>query len=308
MQSPRGTRGFAFTAGLITKLLCTAVVLHIGLGVSTLDAEVVTVGIGEQHARIPVNFIERCSLYQCLFYPEELGFASATIDTIAFYNNFTNAPGNGSTQIWMGSTGLQHLSEGMIPSSQLSLVFDGVLNYPAGINTITIPLQTPYEHTPGNLVLTVLRPYDPHWYPGINLFQCSSSYQPRARKISQDSYIDPSEPPTGELTTQYPRTTFYYQSTPVDHDLACNRLSGPEMPSAGAAALYHAVVVNNGQMPQTSYTVKLYDSQDQELASLEADAIQPLQSIIHTLSWIPATAGQHSGIQCLLSGSGRNPG
>lgn len=275
----------------IMGILRAVLLICLWQAAALLPASEVTIGAGEQRARLPINFLYYSSLYQCLYYPEELGFASATIDSIAFYNDFTNSPSNGATQIWMGSTGLQHLSEGMIPSSQLTMVFDGVVNYPEGTNTIRIALQTPYEHSPGNLVLMVLRPYEPHWYPGIQLFQCSSSYQPRARMVRQDSYIDTIEPPLGDLTMQFPRTTFYYQSTPVDHDLACNRLSGPEMPSAGEVALYQAVVINNGQIPQSAYSVKLYNSQDVELACLTGSGIQPLQSLSHTFSWIPDTSG-----------------
>lgn len=276
---------------LIRRSLLAAVA---GLFCAYLSADVVTVGAGDLRAHYPVYFSVESSLYQCLYYPEELGFASATIDSIAFYNEFTNSPANGSTQIWMGSTGLQHLADGMIPASQLTLVFDGVVDYPAGTNTITIPLQTPYTHTPGNLVLMVLRPWENHWYPGIHLFQCQSGVQPRARMLEQDSVIDLLEPPPGDITTVFPRTTFYYRSTPVNHDLACNRLSGPEMPSVGAPALYHAVVVNNGQMPESGYTLKLFDLQGLELASLDAGAIQPLQTAIHTFSWTPSAPGMQS--------------
>lgn len=288
------TSGFAVGAEWVVRILRAALLFCVWQGMAILPASEVTVGAGEQHASLPIDFNYYSSLYQCLYYPEELGFASATIDSIAFYNEFTDSPANGSTQIWMGSTGLQHLSEGMIPSTQLTLVFDGVVDYPVGINTIRIALQTPYEHSPGNLVMMVLRPYEPHWYPGIQLFHCSSSYQPRARMVTLDNYIDTIEPPPGDLSMQFPRTTFYYRSTPVDHDLACNLLSGPELPSAGAVALYQAVVINNGQLPQSDYNLKLYDSNDVELASLTGLSLQPLQSLNHTFSWTPTMPGPQS--------------
>lgn len=273
------------------QTLCIWLTTIFGLCFSTLNADVVTIGSGSQISTIPLDFGFRSSLYECLYYPEELGFTSATLDSMSLYNIFYSHPANGATKIWMGSTSRPSLIEDWIPSSALTLVFDGVIDYPLGENTITIPLQTPYEHSPGNLVLMVQRPLDTHWYPGVNDFFCQAGTQQRARKFRLDGNIDPSEPPVGTLSTLFPRTTFYYRRYPVNNDLACIGLSGPDLPPAGVAANYQTCVFNNGLQSQSEYIVKLFNSENSEIASLAGGTIQPLQAVYHTFSWIPIADG-----------------
>ncbi len=274
--------------------LCIWISLSAGLGFCTLDAEVVTIGEGDQLCHYPLDFGWESTLYECLYYPEELGFASATLDSLSFYNMFYSHPINGATKIWMGSTCRPGLSDGWIPANELSLVFDGTIDYPIGQNTITIPLPSPFTYSPGNLVLLVQRPYDSHWLPGVNGFWGQGRAQPRAREYYHNYHIDPSEPPAGTSTNVFPRTTFYFRRTSVNNDLACNGLSGHELPPAGIAANYQTCVFNNGSLPQSGYTVKLFNSDNQEIASLDGGTIQPLQAVYHTFSWTPTAAGTES--------------
>lgn len=174
----------------------------------------VTIGNGSASGRIPLDFWYRNSLYECIFYPAELGFSSGTIISLQLYNDFsTNLP-NGATKIWLGSTALDNLGGGYIPSTQLTLVFDGVVQYPTGQNTITIPLQTSYLHTSGNLVMLVNRPMDNVYYSSSDLFLGQDLGSDRARNAYADySTYDPANPPAGSLTSSLPKTTFIYMNT-----------------------------------------------------------------------------------------------
>ncbi|MDZ4183321.1 MAG: T9SS type A sorting domain-containing protein [Candidatus Cloacimonadaceae bacterium] len=282
-------------ANWIMQILCALIAVTVGLCPSQSHAHEVTIGSGGQIARIPMDFASRSSIYQCLYYPQELGFASATIDSLSFYNNFYGTPLNRATKIWMGTTGFADLSGGMIPSGELSLVYNGEVDYPIGENTITIALQTPFEYTPGNLVLMVHRPLASHTSPGINHFYCQSETQLRARKHSvQYGFIDPADPPEGTLTTQFPQTTFYYRNSPVEVDLACIGMNGPEMPTAGELAHYQVNVINNGLVAQDAYTVMLFSSGETLITTLTGGAIQPLQIIVHSFAWIPPDEGPES--------------
>ena len=107
---------------------------------------VITVGSGDELARIPMDFNYKSSLFECLFYPDELGFVSGTIYSLAFYNNFADSPANGNTKIWLGSTTQSNLSSGWIRSTQLTLVFDGNIIYPSGMNNILTSADTVYAY------------------------------------------------------------------------------------------------------------------------------------------------------------------
>ena len=58
------------------------------ISVQPAGVQAVTIGAGDQTARIPMDFWWLNSLYECLYYSDELGFTSGTITSIAFYNSF----------------------------------------------------------------------------------------------------------------------------------------------------------------------------------------------------------------------------
>ena len=82
-----------------------------------LIADEVIIGSGTQTARIPLDFFYHNSLFECLYYQNELGFAQGTISSVAFYNNFVTLLNNKPTRIWMGTTNLTNLNAGWIPST-----------------------------------------------------------------------------------------------------------------------------------------------------------------------------------------------
>lgn len=75
----------------------------------------VTVGEGNLTARMPLDFYYKSSLYQTLYFPDELGFVSGTISGIKLYNQFNSNVEDTPVKIWMGSTDLPDLSDGLYP-------------------------------------------------------------------------------------------------------------------------------------------------------------------------------------------------
>ena len=261
--------------------------------VQPAGVQAVTIGAGDQLARVPMDFYWKNSLFECLFYPNELGFTSGTITSIAFYNNFADSPANGATKIWLGSTNLADLSAGWIPSTQLTLVFDGNVTYPAGTNTITIPLQTPYTHTPGNLVMMVQRPMDTAYCSAYDYFLAQTIGSTRALKVQSDSTpYDPANPPAGTTPSgQFPKTTIFYTEQSIVNDLGCLSISGPTNTSVGAGTPYIIQVKNNGTATQINYTVKLMKEGGILLNSVAGIAIASLQTLDFTIPWTPTEAG-----------------
>ena len=273
------------------------------LSVQPTGTSAVTIGTGDQLARIPMDFYYKNSLYQCLYYPDELGIMSGTISSIAFYNDFVTNNPPGATKVWLGSTTALDLSGGWIPSTQMTLVFDGNVDYPSGQNTITIPLQTPFEYTSGNLVMMVLRPTDTSWHSSSDYFKCQTVGSSRARNYMNDSTAnDPANPTGGSLTGQFPQTTFFYTGQAIQHDLGVLSLTGNTTPSVGTAENYIATVKNNGASTENNYQVKLMMG-DVELASVNGPAIQSQQTLEISLPWTPATTGTVSLVaQVIMAG------
>ncbi|MCD8480100.1 MAG: hypothetical protein LRZ88_07655 [Candidatus Cloacimonetes bacterium] len=142
------------------------------------------------------------------------------ISTISIYNQFTTATlTNMPAKIWMGITTQPDLSANWIPSTDMTLVFDGTVNFPAGQNTITFPLQVPFAYTGGNLVVMFNRPMDTGYYSSLDHFKTDTSTNTnRARNMFSDSVTyDPAAPTGGTLTGIVPMTTL--TMTPMTGDL-----------------------------------------------------------------------------------------
>jgi hypothetical protein len=265
----------------------------LAIAIQPVGVQAVTIGDGSELARVPMDFFWRNSLYECLFYPDELGFVSGTITSMAFYSDFfTNMPA-GATKIWLGTTNQADLSGGWIPSTQLTLVFDGNVEYPSGQNTIVIPLTTPYMHTPGNLVMMVNRPMDTQYYSTQDLFQAQTVGTTRARNVYSDGTLfDPANPPAdAALSGQFPKTTLFYTGQMIVNDLGCLSITGNTTPSVGAATDYVVTIKNNGTAAQSNYQVKLMKEGGIEVGSVNGSTIESLQTLQYSIPWTPTAMG-----------------
>lgn len=183
------------------------------LNITVMPAGVmaVTVGVGDQLDGKPFEFLNNNSLFQCLYYPSEIGMYG-NITAVSFYNNFTTNFQNKPIKLWLGVTQQPDLSAGWIlPTGNLTLVYDGTANFPSGMNTITIPLQTPFQYTSGNLVLYANRPMDTVIGVAADDFKVQTIGTNRARKLSSNTVTyDPAAPSAaGTLSGQFPMTTFH---------------------------------------------------------------------------------------------------
>ncbi len=170
---------------------------------------------------IPIDFFYRNSLSQTIFYPEELQLENGgDLTAITFYNHFpetvnlTDQP----ITIWVGETELQDLSGGYIPSTELTQVFNGTLNFPAGENAILIPLDEWYFYNGGNLVIFTYRPYDSVYYDSNSHFFYSTTadYPNRTRSSWDDTtQFDPAAPPTDDFTLydRIPNISLFFANT-----------------------------------------------------------------------------------------------
>ena len=261
--------------------------------ISPEDIQSDTIGAGDQLARFPLDFgsYGKYIIYQTLYREVELGFASGTITALALHNDFeTHLPAK-PTQIYLGSTDRTDMSEGYIPTSELSLVFEGLVTYPAGENTILIHFQTPYVHPGGNLVMMFCRTADGSFYSLDDRFKCQSGGRNRA---FYTRYLNPNSPLSGEYTVFYPQVTFHYNADLIQNDLAAWKLEGNRTPTLGEASLYTLRIRNMGVQAQTNYTVKIMGTDDVELASVNGPPIAGLQSLDVMIPWTPTLAGDHT--------------
>jgi len=75
---------------------------------------------------------------------------------ISYFNNFESiAMLNEPVRIWISETMRTSFNDnqGWIPSTEMTLVYDGTVTFPTGINEVEIALQVPYAYTGQNLVI-----------------------------------------------------------------------------------------------------------------------------------------------------------
>jgi len=134
----------------LLSFLCNAQIVEIGTG-STL------------HQGLPIEPLARFSYTQQLFFSSQIAL-SGVINQISFQYHVQSSSfysGNKEWKIFIGHT-LQSQMQGWIPISQLSLVYDGILQqdyFSAGLpgsGWLTIPLQEPFSYNGNdNLIIAV---------------------------------------------------------------------------------------------------------------------------------------------------------
>lgn len=174
----------------------------------------ITVGEGtDNNTRTPVCFEYNNSLTEIIYFADELAGAEGMITAVTYYNNFTDDLLNKPTALWIGETTQTNLTNGWIPSTSLTEVFNGTVSYYSGYNDITIQLTTPYYYNGGNLVVMAFRPMDTQNYGTMNYFlhDTTPEHIDRTRYERDNSVIiDPANPPTGYSNEYFANTTFTF--------------------------------------------------------------------------------------------------
>lgn len=158
----------------------------------------------------PFNFWYKNSIAETIYLAEEINIGGL-LTTISYYNTFTSNLSNKPIKIWVGETTQTDLTD-YIPASQLTEVFSGNVDFPAGQNTITINLDTPYAYSGGNLVVLTERPLDTDYYStGDKFFNTVTDMPNRSIWWQSDSAdYDPNNMTGGNRVNKMPNVVFYF--------------------------------------------------------------------------------------------------
>ncbi|MCF7858897.1 MAG: carboxypeptidase regulatory-like domain-containing protein [Candidatus Cloacimonetes bacterium] len=175
----------------------------------------VSVGSGtENNNRTPVCFQYKNSLTEIIYFSEELDVSEGMITALTYYNNFTTNLINKPTAIWVGETTQTNLTDGWIPSTSLTEVFNGTVTYPSGTNSVTIEFTTPYVYNGNNLVVMAHRPMDTSGYGTSDYFlhDTTPEHIDRTRYERDDVILlDPANPPEVSYSNEtFANTTFTF--------------------------------------------------------------------------------------------------
>ncbi|HPR18175.1 MAG TPA: carboxypeptidase regulatory-like domain-containing protein, partial [Candidatus Cloacimonadota bacterium] len=183
-----------------------------GVGVS-----IAQVGNAESSQyNIPLNLWYQNSIVETVYDKEWIG-SDMLINTIAFHTSSisSNVPPF-DVEIWMGELDVDDLTGGWLDSSQLTMVYDGMVTVPTGADQwVEMSLDTPFEYEYANNLVVAIVKDDAEYYSTSDTWYTTESGT-NARTIHE--YSDSEEfsvvtPPTDvtELTT-YPDVRFYYSA------------------------------------------------------------------------------------------------
>ncbi len=160
----------------------------------------------------PWNFYYKNSLAETIYLAEELN-TGGQMQGLTYYNNFNSDLTAMPVNIWIGETTQADLST-YIPASQLTAVFSGTVDFPAGANSINITFDTPYNYTGGNLVVLTERELDEEYY-AINdkFFNTTTTLTYRTLSWQDDDIdLDPETVTDGTVSANMPNVAFYFNS------------------------------------------------------------------------------------------------
>jgi|GEM_PF-6779191 len=175
----------------------------------------VTIGDGDENARIPYDFYWMSNLYETLYYSDEIG-TEGYIEGVTFYYSYDQTTGPLPSKLWIGETDLTDLSQNWIPSTGLSQVYDGSVVLPSNETELYLAFSQPYYYTGRNLVLLAWHHHDYYCVYNV-LFSAQTRTQNRARRFSSDMTNPNPEAPqiAGTLTAQFPKTTLWMENSNI---------------------------------------------------------------------------------------------
>ncbi|MGC9362201.1 MAG: choice-of-anchor J domain-containing protein, partial [Candidatus Syntrophosphaera sp.] len=194
------------------------------IDVYVIDSTMDLVEVGDDETTtsgyyLPLTMYYKNSVSEELYFTDELHMQSGTIGAIVYKNTFGSDLQDKSVKIWMAHTDSLDLTGGWLPETY-TLVFDGTVDFPSGINYVVIPLDTPYNYTGGTLATRVNRPMDTQYYSSSDKFFYTTTpdHASRSRYLYSDSTeYDPLAPSgTGTAVDYVPNTTFVVENAVFD--------------------------------------------------------------------------------------------
>ncbi|PKN77631.1 MAG: hypothetical protein CVU48_10980 [Candidatus Cloacimonetes bacterium HGW-Cloacimonetes-1] len=171
-----------------------------------------------------INVYWKNSISDAIYTGAELMMSGGTIQAIVYQNNFTETV-NKPIKLWMQNTALNTLAGGWLNNATYTLVYDGTVTFPIGINAVVIPLQTPFVYTGGNLAVRAYSVWEDFYSATTNHFYYTESTQLPNRfrdyHVDGTAAVDPTTfvgalPFAGTLSSNMPNTMFIVDpATPI---------------------------------------------------------------------------------------------
>ncbi len=171
-----------------------AVILPGGSEIITVDDE------SDYTSQSPVNVNVENSLSETIYTSAEIG-QDGLITGISYDYTFIENVEDAAVRIWIGQTDSTDLSGPeysveWIPATEMTLVYDGSLNYYEGEHSVFVQLETPYQHENNNNLVIMTEKIMDTYYDYMNQFEAhpTGDFNATAQWTSTDEIPNPEDP------------------------------------------------------------------------------------------------------------------
>lgn len=165
------------------------------------SSEVVRIGEDVIASNWPIEFTLKKSLAETIYASTEIN-RTGIIFGIGYEYKFKADELNAPVRIWMGETDTLNLQT-WISATEMTLVYEGLLNIPEGRHSVYIPFQTPFNYSDAskNLIIMTEKTGD-HGRPDQYFYGYGAANMTTLVTASDVSIPDPyNMPPTGGMST-----------------------------------------------------------------------------------------------------------
>ncbi len=174
----------------------------------------------------PYNSWFKNSMSETIYLAHEMQATSGTINAIVYQNNYLENVTK-PIKIWMKHTTAANVASAFLPFDGYTLVYDGNIYCPAGVNAVVVNLDTPFAYTGGNLAVRLYSQWENFYYNQGNVFYYTATptYPNRVRyyQADQTAAFDPilltdysGSAFTGTAISNVPNTAFVMSpATPI---------------------------------------------------------------------------------------------
>jgi len=165
----------------------------------------------------PINFDDYrgASLHECLYYPNELN-TGGIINRFSYYAAIGTYLPERKIKVWMVQTDKEDFDEGAIPADEMTLVFDGIVNFNLGLNRVNFNLDYPFVYTGGGSLAVMVYYYqggNPYIVDDANFAYQYLEYGPM-RNGFDDWYttVDPNDLTNMSYVANFPVTSLMFET------------------------------------------------------------------------------------------------
>ncbi len=246
------------------------------------NTELLSVGANEGLYEVnycPLDVYFKASVVETIYLASEIQATAGQIQGLIYYNHFRTAR-TVPAQIWMKNTDATNLSAGWSAWNGYTLVFDGTIECPTGVNEIFIPIS-PFTYTGENLSIRTSKTFEDTWNSS-NYWVVTQdlNYPNRTRYFRSDTAgaVVYDNPATGFVVNNVPNITFIMAPATLVASLAAPAV---DMTLSGTDA-----VLNWALIPY-AYNYKVYASENPF-----GFGDEPVATVYTNNATVAATAGK----------------